>query len=373
MLTYDIRFPHRVFSGIGSILRIPEILEQTSAKNICVVTDQSIVTLGLYEKVREAVGKECSLVGNVPAEPTLDELLSVYREVKAFAPDCLIGVGGGSVLDVCKLIAVMLSNEEFAQSPRDMSSISAPAVPMIAIPTTSGTGAEATANAIVLIPEEELKVGIIHDYLIPRFVILDPQMTMSLPRSLTATTGVDALCHAIESYWSKKNNPLNETFAFAAIELLTRSIERAYQNGGDMQAREDMQLGAFYAGVCLTSSSTTAIHALSYPLGGTFHVPHGLANAVLLPFVMRKNFPAVKSHLQRIAPFFQMKEPEEVVDAVFALMKRLNIPDSLHQVGVREEHLDSLVSGAVKVQRLLSQNPLELSEKDIRALYMELL
>lgn len=373
MNAYDIRFPRKVFSGVGSISRIPEVLEQLNAKNVCVITDKSIVSLGIFNKVNAAAGRECALVGNVPAEPTLDELLEVFHETKGFQPECLIAVGGGSVIDVCKLIAVMLKNEQFAKNPRDTGKIVAKPVPMIAIPTTSGTGAEATGNAIVLIPEEELKVGILHDTLVPEYVILDPQMTMSLPKGLTATTGVDALCHAIESYWSKKNNPLNETFAFAAIELLTRSIVPAYQDGSNLKAREDMQMGAFYAGVCLTSSSTTAIHALSYPLGGTFHVPHGLANAILLPFVMRKNLPAVKPQLEKIAPYFHVKTAEEVVDAVFDLMKQLNIPNRLNDVGVEEKHLDALVQGAVKVQRLLSQNPLELSEADIRGIYLELL
>lgn len=199
--------------------------------------------------------------------------------------------------------------------------------------------------------------------------------------ALTASTGVDALCHAIESYISTLSNPFCKMLSLEAVELICRSIEKAYANGNDMQAREDMQLGSFYAGLCLTTSSTVAVHALSYPLGGKYHIPHGVSNAILLPFVMDVNMECCQEEFTELAPHMipdinnypKEQWPKMVVDYLYNLMKKLDIPDKLTGFGVKPEDLDYLTDNAVKVERLLLKNPKKLTKEEIKNIYKKLL
>ena len=241
--------------------------------------------------------------------------------------DIIIGLGGGSAMDVAKLTAALLNNDVTLRELLDKAPIPRRGLPTLMIPTTAGTGSETTPNSIVLVPEDELKVGIVSPKLMPDCVILDPKMTLGLPPAITASTGMDALCHAIECYTSKKGNPFSEMIALKAISLITRSIRRAFNTGTDIDARHDMLLGAMYGGMCIATSSTTAVHALAYPLG----------------------------------------------EAIFELNRDLQIPSDLKRWNITAADLETLVEGAAKVTRLLDNNPRPMGKADIRAIYTQLI
>jgi len=259
--------------------------------------------------------------------------------------------------------------------------ITARGLPSIMVPTTSGTGAEATPNSIILVPEDELKIGIVSPYLLPDAVILDPLLTLSLPPEVTASTGMDALTHAIECYCSKKGNAFSDLYALESIRLIGRSIRRALQNGQDVAAREDMLMGAYWGGVCIATSSTTAVHALAYPLGGKYRMAHGLSNAILLPSVMafnqqgnEKRFAAMAAAMGLpVAGLSDAAAADALVQALRQLNTDLNIPNSLKGFGIQAGDIDGLVEGAAKVTRLLDNNPRPMGREDMRAIYAALL
>lgn len=381
---YNVKFPKKVFSGKGSICEIANIVKSLQATTVCLMTDQGVFGCGLAKQplaVLEESKVDIVVVDDVPREPSVYDVTALYAKLKNSAVDLIVAIGGGSVIDMAKILSVAMTNEQLIEDLRADGAITNPSLPMIAIPTTSGTGAEATANAIFLYPEEDLKVGIINEYMIPDYVILDASVTCGLPPALTASTGVDALCHAIESYISILSNPFCEMLSLKAVQLICRSIEKAYVDGNDIQAREDMQLGSFYAGMCLTTSSTVAVHALSYPLGGKYHIPHGVSNAILLPYVMEVNMECCKEQFTVLAPYMipdiaevpKEQWPQKVVEYLYELMKTLGIPSSLMEFGVKPEDLDYLTDNAIKVERLLLKNPKKLSKEDIKGIYEKLL
>lgn len=382
--TYSIKFPKQVYSGADSVEKLAEIAAAKQAKRVCLVTDKGIYNSGIAKKpieVLEKAGLEVLVKNEVPTEPSVYELTDFYKELKEKEIDLIVAIGGGSVIDISKMTAALLTNPEFAEDIRKSEKLINDPIPMVAIPTTSGTGAETTANAIFLFPEENLKVGIVNERLLPSYVILDVTLTTGLPPKLTASTGVDALCHAMEAYISILSNPFVEMLAQKAIQLICRSIEKAFRDGSDLKAREDMQLGAFYAGLCLTTASTVAVHALSYPLGGKYHIPHGVSNAILLPHVMDLNLSCCRKEYTELAPLMvpeiekvpKEEWPEAVVSYLYDLMKRLEIPDSLLKFGVQPEDLDYLTENAVKVERLLLKNPKKLTKEEIKMIYEKLL
>jgi alcohol dehydrogenase class IV len=249
------------------------------------------------------------------------------------------------------------------------------------VPTTAGTGSEATPNAIVLVPEDELKVGIVSPRLMPDGVILDPLLTLTLPPAITASTGMDALTHAIECYCSKKGNAFSDLYGLEAIRLIAGSIRRAYEHGSDVDARHDMLLGAFYGGVCIATSSTTAVHALAYPLGGKYRIAHGLSNAMLLPFVMEFNLVGSEPRFHAMAAAMGLPVAglapyaagERMIAALYALNADLGIVSSLRDKGITDRDVEGLVDGAAKVTRLLDNNPRPMTRSDMRAIYERLL
>lgn len=363
---------------------IKNVIKSVDASVVCLMTDAGVYGCGLSktpEKYINEAGAKMVLVNDVPREPSVYDVKDLYAKLKDENVQLIVAIGGGSVIDMAKIMSVAMTNEKLIDDIRADGAIKNPSLPMIAVPTTSGTGAEATANAIFLFPEEDLKVGIVNEYMIPDYVILDVENTCGLPPALTASTGVDALCHAVESYISILSNPFCEMFSLKAVELICRSIEKAYNDGNDMKAREDMQLGSFYAGLCLTTSSTVAVHALSYPLGGKYHIPHGVSNAILLPFVMDVNMECCQEQYKALAPYmipdidnYPMEQwSKMVVDYLYTLMKKLGIPDKLTDFGVKPEDLDYLTDNAVKVERLLLKNPKKLTKEEIKNIYKKLL
>lgn len=381
---YSLAIPDSVISGPGCIQQLPALIKAEGKNSIALFADIGALKSGSIDSVIEALKQTVSsvtLVTNVPPEPEDRQVREIFGQVKDSGAEAIVAIGGGSVMDTAKIIAAMMTNPDYYEDLTDKEKIVNRGAPLFCAPTSAGTGSEATPNAIVLIPEKKLKVGVVHPFFLPYKVLLDPELTRSLPQSVTAATGLDAFCHCIETYISRKTNPFARLFGLKGMELVSKYLRRAYADGNDMEAREGMLLAAFYGGVAITASSTVAVHALSYPLGGSYRIPHGISNAILLPFVMRYNMDAITDCIPEIATAMGISGAgltaeelgEKVIDEIFALCRDVKIPDSLTPFGVPESDLEFLTVSASEVHRLLDQNPKDMSLDDIRSIYIQLL
>lgn len=384
MNTYSLLNAGRVNAGPGSIDSLKEVVADFNARNILIISDKGVAGAGLISRPQallEETGASVSIIDDTPPEPSVEQVESILAAAQGTAWDLVIGIGGGSAMDVAKIVAVMLNNDVKLHDLLNKAPIPHRGIPTVMVPTTAGTGSEATPNSIILVPEDELKVGIVSPKLIPDCVILDPQMTLGLPPAITASTGMDALCHAIECYTSKKGNPFSEMIALKAIRLISRSIREAFKNGKNLDARHDMLLGAFYGGMCIATSSTTAVHALAYPLGGKYRIAHGISNAILLPYVMQFNAVGNEAKFRDIAEAMGIdiarlsdaEATQAFIASLFAFNHDLEIPADLKRWNITEADLETLVEGAAKVTRLLDNNPRPMNKDDIRAVYLKLL
>lgn len=384
MLTpYQLKIPQTVFSGTGSLAKIPEVLARERVKRLALFTDKGIEATGLVELPLEQIrqfGAEAVVLDDLPPEPTYGQVQKLVEQCRESGADFILAVGGGSVIDTAKLSSVLLKNTVSVHDLLEDPGRAGKCVKTLMIPTTAGTGAEATPNAIVAVPEKELKVGIVNDAMIADYVILDPEMIRHLPRKIAASTGIDALAHAIECFTSRKATPFSDLFALNALEMILTNIEAACDDPGALAAKEKMLVASFYGGVAITASGTTAVHALSYPLGGKYHIAHGVSNAILLAPVMRFNEPACRPRLAQVYDRCMggpAAAPEEksaaVIDRLEEIVKHLDIPVSLQEFGVPPEDLDGLVKAGMEVTRLLVNNPREVTPADARAIYEQVL
>jgi len=319
---------------------------------------------------------------DLPTEPTCDQAQAVVDEFKRSGADFIIAVGGGSVMDIAKLASILATDEYGVRDLLANPLLGKKYVRSLMIPTTAGTGAEATPNSIVAVPEKELKVGIVNPAMIADAVILDAGMTRKLPRKIAAATGVDALAHAIECFTSKKANPFSDTFALEALDLIINNIEAACDDPAALEAKNKMLIAAFYAGIAITASGTTAVHALSYPLGGKYHIPHGVANAMMLVPVMEFNELMCQERLARVynrvvkdgdASLGEKEKSQWMIRRLGEIVEHLEIPNSLKEYGVPREDLEILVTAGMEVQRLLMNNMREVTAMDARALYLQIM
>lgn len=370
--------------GPGSVKEIGQHISAFGASKALVVTDPGVAETGLPDNVRQLVeesGVKTGLLSDVIAEPPIGQVDELYERVKDEGYQVLVGIGGGSSLDMTKLLAARMTNDWSVSEFLGIEKVKKPALPMVLIPTTAGTGSEVTPNAIVTLPDQELKVGIVSKHFLPDLVILDPELTLGLPPKLTAATGMDAFIHSLESFISTKANPLSDAFALRSMRLIGRNIRKAFTHGDDLDARHAMLMGSTLGGMALTAAGTAAVHALAYPLGGKFGVPHGVANAMLLVPVMEYNFDAIKPSLAEVADAMGIDTEGRTIDSrakavmeeLRALVKDLEIPTNMGAFGVTEGDLDFLAQSASKVTRLLGNNPKEMSVEDIREVYSKLL
>ncbi|MEH7494121.1 iron-containing alcohol dehydrogenase [Neobacillus niacini] len=383
---YQFQTAQNIVAGPDSLQLLGEKLnllgvEVTSA---LIITQPPMVDMGFVEQIvsqLSAKGISVDTNTNILPEPTLENIEQVFEATANKNYDVLIGIGGGSVLDTTKILSVLRTNDASVEQLLGTDLVPKPGVPTILIPTTSGTGAEVTPNAIVTLPDQELKIGIVSKYLLPTLVILDPVLTLKLPKPITAATGMDAFTHSIESFISTKANPISDMFALESIRLISSSIVEAYQNGESIEAREKMLVGSMYGGMALTSAGTAAVHALAYPLGGKYKIPHGVANSMLLPHVMKYNMDAITDRLALVAEpmgisvqgLSNSQLAEKVVEKIIEWTSVLEIPQDLKNYGVKEEELPEISVSASQVTRLLNNNPKKLSLADIEAIYRQLL
>lgn len=382
MIKYNLQMPQNVYSGENALENIKTIVK--GYKKIAVFTDKGIQSTGLLDKIIDILnetGVENVIFNELTPEPTCDQVQLVIDEFKLVGADFIVAVGGGSVMDTAKLASICVTDEYGVRDLLDNPSMGRKTIKTLAIPTTAGTGSEATPNSIVAVPEKELKVGIVNGEMIPDYVILDAQMIKNLPVKIAAATGVDALAHAIECFTSKKATPFSNMFALESLDLIMNNIEEACLNKDAMEAKNNMLLAAFYAGVAISASGTTAVHALSYPLGGKYHIPHGVSNAMLLVPVMKFNEPICRELLEKAYdrveknPISKTQEEKSawIINRLDEIVRKLEIPTSLKGYGVKDEDLEILVESGMNVKRLLVNNMRELTKEDARKLYLEIM
>lgn len=380
---YEMRLPNIVFGGKSALARIGEILAKEQVYRIAILTDKGIRKAGLLDLPLAHIPNtdiEFTILDDLPAEPSYEQAQQIVDQCKAYKAEFIIAVGGGSVMDTAKLASILMTDEYTAKDLLSEPLRGKKFVKTLMVPTTAGTGSEATPNAIVAVPEKQLKIGIVNPQMIADYVILDSEMIKKLPRSLAAATGVDALAHAIECFTGNKANPFSDLYALEALDLILNNIEEACDDPEAIQAKTKMQLASFYAGVAITSSGTTAVHALSYPLGGKYHIAHGVSNAMLLAPVMRFNEPACQDRLAIAYDrcFGKDDKPAKekskaLVSKLEEIVKHLDIPTSLESFGVPKEDLEGLVQAGMQVTRLLDNNMRKVTADDARKLYQEIL
>jgi alcohol dehydrogenase class IV len=381
---YNLKMPTNVFAGPDAMQNLDTIIKD-GVKKITIFTDKGIFNLGLLDEVISIIEKnniEYEILSDIPTEPSYTEAQEVIDQFKALNSDFIIGVGGGSVMDIAKLASVLSTDDYTVKDLLENPLLAKKQVSSLMIPTTAGTGSEATPNSIVGVPEKNLKVGIVNGELIADHVILESNMIKNLPKPIAAATGIDALAHAIECFTSKKANPISDTFALEALDLILNNIIEACTNPDALEAKRKMLLGSFYAGVAITSSGTTAVHALSYPLGGKYHIAHGVSNAILLTPVMKFNEPVIKDLLAKAYDRVVKQTNEElnvnekskyIIDLLENIVETLEIPTSLKAFNVPEEDLEGLVQAGMEVQRLLVNNLREVTPEDARKIYLEIM
>lgn len=376
MISCALKMPGIVFAGEDALSRAAAWAKGFS--RAVLFTDAGVRALAQpVATLLEGAGISVTTLDTVPPEPSHEAAQVLLDSCAAAEPELIVAVGGGSVMDVAKLatIAKNCTVRDLLEDPLRGEKH----IPSLMIPTTAGTGAEATPNAIVALPEQRVKVGIVHPDMIADAVALDGALLRNLPAPIAAATGVDALCHAMECYTSKKANPLSDLYSLEALRLIFVNLEEACLRPEALEAKSHMLLAAFYGGVAIAASGTTAVHALSYPLGGRYHIPHGVANALLLLPVMRFNRPACKERLARVCEAIggEGRDAGErsafVVDKMAALLQSLPLPADFSAYGISREDIPDLVEAAMGVRRLLDNNCRDLTAKDAEAIYREVL
>lgn len=352
-----------------------------SARKALLVTDAGLVRAGLIGPIvasLEVSGFSVVAFDKVVADPPESVLFEAVAAAKNAGADIVLGLGGGSSLDVAKLVAAMLVSPQPLADMYGIGKVTGSRLPLVLIPTTAGTGSEVT-NISIITTGEATKMGVVSPQLYADFVLLDAELTVGLPQVHTAATGIDAMVHAIEAYTSKfKKNPISDALAREALRLLGSNLVAACKDGADRVAREGMLLGAALAGQAFANSPVAAVHALAYPLGGHYHIPHGLSNALMLGPVLRFNARAAAPLYAELADVLAVPgtgsaeaRSAAFVDHMQALMDESGAPRRLRDVGVTDNSLAMLAADAMKQTRLLVNNPVELREEDALALYRE--
>ena len=369
--------PRRVLFGDGAIRNVLDELIRSGWKRIFVVSSPRVVAAQTIclDSWRSA-GLQLQVGPLVDHEPEIALFESVLAAARDFKPDAIVGLGGGSPLDVSKLVAALYDGRQPIREVFGLNLVTGRALPLVCIPTTAGTGADVSPNAVLIDEVERLKKGVVSPFLVPDVAICDPELTHSVPPPVTAATGMDALVHCMEGYANKQAHPAVDMYALEGIRRIGRSIERAVHDGSDRAARADVMLGALYGGFCLGPVNTAAVHALSSPLGGIYRIAHGVANSLLLPHVFRFNLPALPARYAEIAVALgcgKAGSPAATAEAglrrLTEMSRRCGIPQRLREVGVPEADLPGLAREAMKVTRLLRNNPRELTADDAENIY----
>ena len=377
--TPNVRFGSNIL--LSSAAEIKKIL----GPRILIVTDPLLSKMGLYKPLVDrllSLGAKIKIYDEVNEDPSIENLEAAIEEATIFLTTGVLGFGGGSPMDVAKLTALLLGSNDKIDEIWGVNNVVGPRLPLALIPTTSGTGSEVTPISIITLSNYEKK-GVSSKVIIPDLAVLDPLLTVDLPSETTASTGIDAMVHAIEAYTSKSanNNPISKALAEKALNLIGGSIIQAVQNGkNDEESRNKMLLGSLMAGMSFANSPVAAVHALAYPLGGKYKITHGLSNALILPYVLTFNMKDEETknsylYLSDII-FPQIKHIKNTQDKSIAfinefinLSKRLNLPTKIRELGIPKKACREMSIEAMKQERLLINNPIGLTQKDIQKIY----
>lgn len=372
-----LELPRKVIEGIGSFQRLPDLLGEYGVKKISIIADPIVCKEKYARDVIERIGRlgiAITVCTEVSSEPTFSSIMKLYQNKKLMEGEVFLAVGGGSVMDSAKLLSVMSVNPEFACDLERTELIRNSGRPFMAVPTTAGTGAEATPNAILYNEEKKKKIGIVSRRMIADTVILDGNLTVSLPGTLAACTGFDALAHAMESFTSKKANPYSDMFAVEAMRLIFHNIVPACMKN-DAEARQRMLLASFYAGVCLVTASTHLVHAMAYPLAETFHVPHGKGIASLLAAGIRTGDSSRASEIMKrcLPEKYGAGDAGKLADVIEEYQNTLKIQLPLKCFGVTEADCLPMAEAAHKNERLFSQCTADITVEKLADIYRSLI
>ncbi|MFE4075200.1 hydroxyacid-oxoacid transhydrogenase [Peribacillus sp. YIM B13477] len=382
--TWDFYSTERIVFGNGAIGQLDSILQRLKAKNILLVTDPGIKNAGIVDRISsllEQANYETVIYDQVVPEPPVDSAMDCYKFAKSQMDiDAVIGLGGGSSIDMAKIVALLVAH---GGHPLDYyggeNQVPGPIAPLVAIPTTAGTGSEVTSVAVLTDVENNLKVGISDNYLRPTVALLDPELTLGLPAYVTACSGIDALSHAIEAYTAKPSAyiqaegnilfqgsiPISDALAYRAIELIAKNLPLAVQQGSNLEARSNMLMGSLLAGMSFSNAGTATAHALAYPIGGLVKSPHGEVTGLLLPYVMEYNAAVETEKMVRISQAFNvnsdgLSDKEAALTAskaVLTLLGEIGLPTKLREIGIKEEDIPEIAEKTLQIDRLIRNNP----------------
>jgi alcohol dehydrogenase class IV len=393
--TWTFHSASQILFGRNAVHQIGEVATRLDAKRVLVVTDPILQKAGVPDRVLAPLRNSSiiteAFTGGEP-EPSMRAAEACLTQAKTFRPDLLVGLGGGSNMDLAKLCAVLLTHGGTPRTYVGDDKIRGPIMPLICVPTTAGTGSEVSAASVITDTENKIKVGILSNYLRPTLALVDPMLTVSCPPKVTADSGIDALTHAIEAYTAVDNatfplptgersvyqgrHPFGDMTAEKAITLIGRFLRRAVADGSDLEAREGMALAALLAGLAFSNVGVAAVHALEYPVGGAVHCSHGAGNGLLLPYVMQFNMPARIREFAGIARMLgedtaglsDQAAAERAISAVQRLRNDIGIPRRLRDIGVKEEQLRPFAEKASGIQRILRVNPRSVTADDLEGI-----
>jgi alcohol dehydrogenase class IV len=380
-----IRPPREIIFGPGQSKALHLVARRLGHRAL-VVTDERLASDSSFLAIvadLQGAGLEVQIESGTLPDVPVDSAVAAAEAARGFAPDLVIGIGGGSCLDMAKCVALLITHGGRPQDYYGELLVPGPILPLIAVPTTAGTGSEVTPVAVLSDPERSLKVGISSPYLIPTVAICDPDLTLTCPPGLTAIAGADALTHAIEAFTATRRpvtpgltqervfigkNSISDQFALTAISLLWQGLERACTDGQDSNARAQVMQGATFAGLAFGAAGTAAAHAIQYPVGALTHTPHGEGVACLMPWVMEWNRPAIGPELSQIATAMGLASADEVIPALSALFARIGIPTTLAALGLAEDQIDWVAEQSCGIARLIQNNPRPISRAQMSLL-----
>lgn len=380
---FQYELPTEIVFGINAITELPARLKKMNCSRVFVISDPGVAQSGILQKVTgllEGAGIAFSVFSDVDREPDVKTIGIATEKAKEFKADVAVGVGGGSAQDAAKAVAVMVNNEGKITQYAGLNQVPNQGVPIVCIPTTSGTGSEVTIWSVISEKEKHMKFGIGGKYLTPTLAICDPSLTLSLPPHITAATGMDALAHALESFVNKASQPISRALSRESMRLIAKSLRKAVAQGENLEARYDMMMASTIAAMAFNPTRLGLAHSLAMPLGGQFKVAHGLVNAILLPQVMAFNLPGNLEGYKEIAEIFgentnglTLREAaERSVKAVAQLNEDIGIPDNLREYGIAEKDLDAIAAEAMASGNT-AVNPRKTTVEDFKEILRKLM
>ncbi|MEW6650989.1 MAG: iron-containing alcohol dehydrogenase [Chloroflexota bacterium] len=383
LTTFGFIAPPVVF-GIKSAENIAEHIQRLAARRVLLISDRGLEKAGLVDQLSAWIGRADVPVvryTDIEPEPSTSSVRACVTYARQADCNLVVGLGGGSVMDSAKVVAALLGNDGDIMDYLGINQVPRKGAATILLPTTAGTGSEIGRGALFYVPERQSKEAVISSHLLTDLALIDPMLALTAPPSVTAVSGLDALCHAIESYTGRAANPLSKPFAELAIRWISRHLVAAVANGCDLQAREGMALGCLYASVALANANTHAVHALAYPLQGRNRIVHGKANGVLLPYVIEYIAPDLAEPFAQIAGWMGLETQGVsaaqigvvVANGILTLAQEIGMPTRMSALGVHAEQLDEFTAQAVTIRRLLDNCPVPLGIEAIRTIYQNAL